>query len=497
MAEPVSPPDPPDSEGSSRGSIDSSHSVGSEKDFLASTSLGIWAGRRFIELPPPPPAALPVNCTKGWPSYLTSRWPGDSKVVARVHDDPCTLDGLTYPITLAFLLASLKYVVQGELTVLVLGAMARVEEQLLRETTYWGEIAVCLRCRVHLVLCGPEVSATHMHGEPEAPPAPNSDTRASLFSGSFTAYRDKFGVDVATTVLVAYNAGFANFTETERLQPLFSWFSDLRSIVDSRVPAFFTQANDSTDLAGETAIMAHVLGARFIVLPTQNPFSAATRSVPGDGSQAWSCANHSFYAVQGCDEARVQCRKCDISTQRGMRELQEAATKSTRLGTDLAALEHMTTRIQTDSPRAAEATHNLKELDVSGASERPSKQQRLESPNNCSGLTPAALISAATLLNESEAEVQENGKVKTEHPVPNYRLEVSPEEGLIRATVSLPLLESARAVDVEVYRGELLVAAEGVYSMLKVTLPSPVNEETVTATFDRKRRELELTLQAR
>lgn len=66
---------------------------------------------------------------------------------------------------------------------------------------------------------------------------------------------------------------------------------------------------------------------------------------------------------------------------------------------------------------------------------------------------------------------------------------------MIKATVELPLLESARDVDLEVLKGQLWVAADGKYGTLKVTLPSPVVEDTVIAKFDRKRRELELTLQ--
>merc|ERR1711871_1089479 len=113
--------------------------------------------------------------------------------------------------------------------------------------------------------------------------------------------------------------------------------------------------------------------------------------------------------------------------------------------------------------------------------------------------TAEALMSAASIWNECRAQTGRTpAKIeRVEHPVPNYRIEVSPIDGVIHATVSLPLLESARAVDLEVYRGELLVAVDGIYSMLKVRLPSPVDEESVIAKFDRRRRELDLTLHAR
>ena len=56
------------------------------------------------------------------------------------------------------MLRSVKYKVPEELTVVVLGAASRAEERVARETAYWGEIAVCLQCRVHVVMCGPEVT---------------------------------------------------------------------------------------------------------------------------------------------------------------------------------------------------------------------------------------------------------------------------------------------------------------------------------------------------
>jgi len=524
---------------SSRGSIESSNSVGSEKEFTGQASAP--TGKKFLDLPPPPPAALPVNCTKGWASYLTSRWPGDAGILQRVQTDPITLDGLTYPVTLAFLLASLKYLINGELTILILGAMARVEERLLRETTYWGEVAVCLRARVHLVLCGPEVSETRMCSDPGGSgiPPPNSDTRASLFNGTFREYMDKHQPCKSSTVVVAYNAGFGNFTELEkeldRAGMVLSWIPDLREILASNLPAFFTQANAEVDLKGEVALMAHVLGARFVVLPTQNPFAAATRLAP-EALAATSCANLSFYGVQGHDEERMMGLNADVSTPAGRSEVVEAIKAAAGRGTDLPALEAMTARLvmhqvpaDARPPPSCEVTQRPQPLlnctneasrvdpDTSTDRLRPAKAARMapeqkilvesgmpmeESPRHslpAESRSAEALMSAATIWSECGALKSESTEASEtrEFPVPNYRLEVSPKDGVIRATVSLPLLESAQAVDLEVYRGELLVAVEGVYSELKVRLPSPVDEESVIAKFDRRRRELDLTLHER
>merc|ERR1712070_1322297 len=198
------------------------------------------------------------------------------------------------------------------------------------------------------ILCGSEVSETSFSGDRGAITPPNSDTRASLFSGPFVEFQRRHSAMLSgSTVLVAYNAGSGQFSKTDGFSSLYSWMPDLRAVVESRLPAFFTQSNNNSDLEGETAVMAHVLGANFVVLPTQNPFVA---SIAQDGSRSpsRSCANHSFYAIQGCDKARRNGADVDLSSHSGRQALRSATQLAMRSGADIATLQQMTTRLDSD-----------------------------------------------------------------------------------------------------------------------------------------------------
>ena len=78
--------------------------------------------------------------------------------------------------------------------------------------------------------------------------------------------------------------------EKKRYDLLKSWFPDLQFLTATSLPLLFTCANDYADLLGETVIMRHILGARFVLLPQENPFSFASTMVPPQsdtGMYAW------------------------------------------------------------------------------------------------------------------------------------------------------------------------------------------------------------------
>lgn len=92
-----------------------------------------------------------------------------------------------------------------------------------------------------------------------------------------------------------------------------SWFPDLQFLTATNLPLFFTCANDYADLVGETTILRHLLGARFIAAPQENPFSYASTMVPPNTASAdntvkegqdFSRGNSFVYAVQGCERSR-------------------------------------------------------------------------------------------------------------------------------------------------------------------------------------------------
>ena len=423
-----------------------------------------WAvGKKFMKLPAAREGAA-VDCSKkGWGPWLSSRVP-DPGIIERVKADPSALDGLTYPVTAAFVLKGLQYKCseKSELTVVVLGAASRAEERVARETAYWGEIAVCLQCRIHLVMCGPEVSTDGTL------PNPNPNTRITLFRGTFLGYQSRHNPSADNTVLITYNGGFGNFVESNRFDLLESWHDDLRAIVASGIQAIFTQANDYADLNGETALMAHIFGAQFVTLPTQNPFSAASHLSEPDRPDAWACANFSFYAVQGCDTKRATLTEVD--TQAGRQKLRKAVAKAVEVGCDMAGLQAMMTRLIVSSPVP----------DMAGGNGPNRSSQRVtETKTSASTGTPQALIPTGQPTKKPTAAVQ-----------------VECLGDRVCVTVDLPLLRSAASLDLELVGQTLTVSFdEDTYQALEIQLPDvrgggAYSEDTITAKFDKATQKL-------
>jgi len=414
-----------------------------------------WApGKKFLKLPTVSDDSFrgpsSVEFTRGWGPYLLSRVPSPG-VIEKVKSDPSALDGLTYPVTAAFILKRLGYQLPAELVVVVLGAASRAEERVARETAYWGEIAVCLQCRVHVVMCGPEVS------EDGSLPPPNAYTRVSLFRGTFTSYQARFRPSAADTVLITYNGGFGNFVESGRFDLLLSWHDDLHAIVSSQLPAFFTQANDYADLAGETALMVHILGASFVMLPTQNPFSAASHLSEPDKPQAWACANHSVYGIQGFDKKRMA--NSEVRTPEGKRTLCRAVLEAVKAGCDMAMLEQLAVELRQPS-----GTENLKST-ISDTAHL---------------LEGCQLTGASTVCND----VSEPGDPQP----PSYRVESSTESW--RVSISLPLLDSANGIVIELVSGALELCFSTAYAPLTVAVPAISEDDDVVARFDKGSQEL-------
>jgi hypothetical protein len=92
----------------------------------------------------------------------------------------------------------------------------------------------------------------------------------------------------------------------------------------TKIPLIFTCANDYADLKGEVGVMQHILGAKFVIQPSENPFSFASTLVSNSVSsnkpaeaaaQDYSRGNAFLYAVQGCDKSRRTQLDCsDVGT---------------------------------------------------------------------------------------------------------------------------------------------------------------------------------------
>eukprot|EP00656_Telonema_subtile_P050951 TRINITY_DN6730_c0_g1_i7.p1 TRINITY_DN6730_c0_g1~~TRINITY_DN6730_c0_g1_i7.p1 ORF type:complete len:366 (+),score=74.20 TRINITY_DN6730_c0_g1_i7:145-1242(+) len=260
------------------------------------------AGKKFMKLPEPRAGQVVRTDKAGWGEFLPTRCPGDASVVDRVRADPSVLDGVSYAVTLVHMLQRSEYPIESlrvagrrKLTVLVLGAAARCEERIARETEYWDELGHLLELKVELVLVGPEVSGN----ETLKPSSPTSLTTITLFRGTFLGYQEGRELDPGSTVLVTFNGGFGNWVESRRFGLFLSWFEDLVAIASSNLPAFFTQANDYADLVGEVAIFTSAINTQFFLAPARNAFSAASHMAEPNRPESWACANSTFFGIQG------------------------------------------------------------------------------------------------------------------------------------------------------------------------------------------------------
>ncbi|KAE9340396.1 hypothetical protein PF008_g11143 [Phytophthora fragariae] len=232
--------------------------------------------KAFPQLPPFPVRG--VDFAGGWGEFLASRsCPSDHvDLVATATYDPSMLDALSFPITLLYVAQLLQLCTGSELRVLVVGASQKAEQRVWRITSYWNEVAAFFAKKsVTLFFIGPEDSQAFSDCTPE------------------------------TSVIVGYNTGFGNFVDSRRHELLFSWLPDLYRIADSRIPAIFTCANDYADMNGEFAVQSRVIGAEMLLLPKQNPFSAASHlHEEGQRDVAWSRGSSFLYVVRGVDMTR-------------------------------------------------------------------------------------------------------------------------------------------------------------------------------------------------
>ena len=100
------------------------------------------------------------------------------------------------------------------------------------------------------------------------------------------------------TLLIGFNPGFGSGYE-----PLLkSWCLDIVRFADLKYATFFTQANDFSDLRGETYVFENIFDkkVKMILAPEQNPFRAVTHySDEASQNNIWCCANTHMYGMQG------------------------------------------------------------------------------------------------------------------------------------------------------------------------------------------------------
>lgn len=222
---------------------------------------------------------------------------------------PQQLDGLSFPLTCARMM---RVAMQAKvicpqacahLMVVNVGAAAKAEERLLRQSSYWSELRnyVWPGCsKVTLWLVGPEVSASEL----------NVSTRCSSSSRvEFAAHTHRGGIgewiklhaaemsDSSTQpMMYATNTGMG----AGNMKLTLAWLPDIIELIRLNIPIIFTCANDYADVKGETIIMHSVLRAKVVREPEKNLFSAVTTvHAPDARETTWSCPNSFVYMIKG------------------------------------------------------------------------------------------------------------------------------------------------------------------------------------------------------
>lgn len=231
----------------------------------------------------------------GWKGYLTTR---SSNLVQLASARASFLDAVSYPITLLHLMEQLQYITDPaikEIHILVIGASRKAEQRVYQSTNYWQEIGRYYSdYNVHLWMIGPEVDPS------------SSDPLFHPFQGTFLEfYHSNSSILPPNSLIVGFNTGFGNFVESKQYDLLWSWMQDLYLLASLSIPVIFTCANDYADMNGEFQIQTRIIGSKFIHLPKQNPFSAASHlHEKNQRETAWSRANSFYYIISGFDLER-------------------------------------------------------------------------------------------------------------------------------------------------------------------------------------------------
>ena len=330
------------------------------KDCVGVGGMYSWSpSLSFSTLPAVPPrgaGAAPrgvdLRGAVDWDDFAATRWALAGREDERPTLTPHALDGLSFPVTLAWamqqpsvaeairdarraatardaraaaLAAGARGTIHGTeplgdgdpdappLTVLLAGASAHTEQFLLEHTEYWAELTTAsppARGGVHLAFVGPDVDVGKASRSETITRLTQSLT-ASARRETAGAYLSRLGPS-APCLVMGFNTGMGGGGGALAR----AWASDLvATLKRPNTPALFTCANAFADLSGEMGVF-RALGARFLVQPAANPFRAYTHAVgevcapggitlsDGDARAQASCANAFVYAVLGFEKKK-------------------------------------------------------------------------------------------------------------------------------------------------------------------------------------------------
>ncbi len=325
-----------------------------------------------------------ISLKSSWKQYLLSR--GDSQFLQLVLADLCYIDCLSSVVTVSKLINNLNIENLHEIHLVIMGCSEKFEERILRETNIWEELLINHASSIdliHLYIVGPEISQNQQfnrvnYGE--------KIMITHLFKGTaiqfFRSNTALLGGD--NTICIGLNCGYGNFENkgSRQYDLLLSWLPDLYFLSATKIPLFFTTANDYADLVGEVTVMKYILQANFIMKPQENTFSFATTLIPPNSSNGSDyCRGNSFcYGVQSCKKGRMNINL-----------LLSKNTKDVILRTLLPILYDKRNLIDTD---------NIEAVPPSFPTTNPTPQ-----PSQSPEEIPLASVAEATLQQSDEARV--------------------------------------------------------------------------------------------
>ena len=87
-----------------------------------------------------------------------------NKETGELKVEPYTLDGLSFPMTLVWLIAMIRFYAKKKLNLVIMGATGKVEERLFLKTNYYEELTNFYpEMMINIYFVGPELSKS-MHG---------------------------------------------------------------------------------------------------------------------------------------------------------------------------------------------------------------------------------------------------------------------------------------------------------------------------------------------
>jgi len=431
------------------------------------------------------------NWAHGWESFLRAR--GGEALIAAARTHPALLDGLSFPLSLGWVLASssVRWACNGQsspsrvLHVIVLGATARAETRIWQETSYWQELENLLadKCKPHIEFVGPEVDVVLGPVHCLNPPC----------AQRFLSARPH--LSPANTVCVVYNGGFGSVVAGGPDHLLLDWLPDLKFLAHSRFLCVFFCANDFADVRGEVAVHSSILKSHFALVPQRNPFAMATvySGDPDSGNEReWFCGNSFAYATCGCD-AKGLIGMADV--------IQGNVTAELYTKKVVYAAAHSSAQFEVDcvkdtpllfGPDLAQETAGIDEALPLDHDLRQSGAEAAQPNISQSGMDHLVAASAA----EYES-VPQTGASRPLPSIAHDQLDVSINvmngangECSANMEIRVPSCMKVRALDLQISNDGVLLANGPGNLVLRENWPKAVDATRGSATFSSKRRSL-------